>query len=197
MRSTSPNFADWRDLPSIKIWEIAALMQGFDPRALADVAVRDPDDPKSPYGVSPDLSWEIRRLTSAVKAGGLVTAPIGVVAPDNDTEILKTSLVDWLRTQREVDLADELDTSPLVNEPPAATSPFPVPINGTAVSWTPERKLAAQTMLNSEKARGAKAFAANTAAAFGISATRLRQVLRAKPDKKAAKKAASPWDQLS
>lgn len=195
MRSTSPNFADWRDLPSIKIWEIAALMQGFDSRALADVAVRDPDYPTSSNGVAPDLSWEIKRLISEVITGGLKTAPAGAVAPNEKTEIARTSLVPWLRIKGYIDLADALDTSSLANELPAATSP--VPINGTAVSWTPERKLAAQTMLNSERARGAKAFAANTAAAFGVSATRLRQVLRAKPDKKTAKKAASPWDQLS
>ncbi len=193
MSSTSPNFADWRDLPSIKIWEIAALMQGFDPRALADVAVRDPHDPKSPYGVSPDLSWEIRRLTSAVKAGGLVTAPIGVVAPDNDTEILKTSLVDWLRTQREVDLADELGTSSLVNKPPAATSPVPVPINGTAVVWTTKRILDARTMRDNAKTNGVRAYAANTAKHFGVTTARLRDVLSDKSKKNKAKTPVSNW----
>jgi len=110
VNSTLPNFDDWRELPSIAIWEIAALMQGFDPRALHNVAVRDPQDPSNSYGVPPDMSWEIRRLTSAVKTGGLVTAPPGVVAPNKETEILKTSLVLWLRTQGEAHLADELDT---------------------------------------------------------------------------------------
>ena len=100
-------------------------MQGFDPRALADVTVRDPYDPTNPHGVSPDLSWEIRQLTSAVKAGGLVSAPIGAVAPDDETEIQKTSLVVWLKTQGYDDLADELDTSPptIGSGPPGALTP--------------------------------------------------------------------------
>jgi len=191
--STSPNFADWRELPAIKIWEIAALMQGFDPRALADVAVRDPYDPTNQHGVSPDFSWEVRRLTSAVKAGGLVTAPIGVVAPNDETEILKTSLVDWLRTQGKVDLADELDTSSLVNGPPAATSPGPVPINGTAVVWTPERILEARTMRDNAKTNGVRAYAANTAKHFGVTTARLRDVLSDKSKKNKAKTPVSNW----
>lgn len=191
MRSTSPNFADWRELSAIKIWEIAALMQGFDPRAIADVAVRDPDDPTSPYGVSPDLSWEIRRLTSAVKAGGLVTAPVGVVAPNDETEISKNSLVDWLRTQSEFDLADELDTTSQANEPSVATSP--VPINGTDVVWTPERKLEAKNMRDSAKTSGVKAYTANTAKHFGVTTARLRNVLSDKTKKIKTKKPVSQW----
>jgi hypothetical protein len=197
VRSTSPNFADWRELPSIKIWEIAALMQGFDPRALDEVAVRDPEYPTSPNGIPPDLSWEIRRLTSAVKAGGLVTAPIGVFAPDDETEIEKTSLVDWLRTQGYVDLADELDTSSLVNEPPAATSPVAVPINGTAVVWTPERILEARTMRDNAKANGVRAYAANTAKYFDVSTARLREVLSDKTETIEAQKPAFQWPPTS
>jgi len=145
VKSTLPNFANWRDLPAIKIWPIAALMQGFDPRALVDVAVRDLDDPKSPYGVSP-----------GVKAGGL-------------------------------------DTSPLVNEPPAATSPVPVAINGTAVVWTPERILEARTMRDNAKTNGFRAYAANTAKHFGMTTARLRDVLSDKSKKNKAKTPVSNW----
>lgn len=113
MCGTSPNFDDWRQLSSINVWEVAALIHGFDPRAGADVVVQDPDNPKSQNGISPDLSWEIRMLVSAVEAGDLITAPIGVLAPNDKTGIQKTSLVSWLRSRGDSDLADlanELDS---------------------------------------------------------------------------------------
>lgn len=186
MRSTSTNFDYWRRFPSIQIWEVAALVQGFDPRAIADVAVRDPDDPTSTCGVPPDLSSEIKWLISAVNAGGLLTAPVGALAPNDETWLLKTSLVPWLRAQGEVYLADELDTSSQINESTAAAST--VPIIGTNVVWTSERKLAAQAMYARLKAQGVRAYAAQTATAFCVSPARLRDVLSDK-----AKKPSAAW----
>lgn len=191
MSSTSPNFDDWRQLASIKVWEIASLMHGFDPRAGADVTVRDPYDPTSPYGVSPDLSWEIRRLISAVSAGDLATAPTSVVTPNDETGILKSSLVPWLRAQGEVYLADELDTSSQTNGSTAAAST--VPINGTVTVWTRERKLAAQTMYDGLKAQGVRAYSAQTARAFCVSPARLRDVLADRIKKLPAKKPSVAW----
>jgi hypothetical protein len=187
----SPNFDDWRRLSSIKVWEIAALIHGFDPRAAGDVAFPDPGDPTSPHGVPPDLSWEIRRLTSAIRAGGLTTAPTGIAAPNDETEILKTSLVSWLRTQGCVDLADELDTSSPLQGSGGTKST--VPINGTNVVWTAQRKSEAKTMLASEKASGVRAYAANTAKHFGVTPARLRDVLSDKSKKIEAKKQVSQW----
>ena len=149
MRGTSPNYADWRSLSSIKVSEIAALMHGFDPRAGAEVVVRDPNDPKSPNGVSPNLSWEIRTLISAVNAGELITAPAGVAAPNDDTEILRKSLVAWLRLQEGanlIKLAEALDTSSQTIGPchPAVVSP-PSPTLSD-----PERRLKALRELNGD-----------------------------------------------
>ena len=149
MCGSSPNYDDWRSLPSIKVWEIAALMHGFDPRAGADVVVRDPDDPTSPYGVSPDLSWEIRMLISAVDAGELTTAPAGVAAPNDDTGILRKSLVAWLRLQEGAnltELADALDT-------PSQTVSLSLPAVVSPPSPTlsePERRLKALRDLNGD-----------------------------------------------
>ena len=65
---------------------------------------------------------------------------------------------------------------------------------GTGTIWTKERKDAARAMMNEQKGRGIKAFAANTAIAFGVTATRLRKVLNDKPKKAPAKKAKGIWD---
>jgi hypothetical protein len=139
VRSTSPNFDDWRALTSIKIWEIAALMNGFDPRAMTDVAIRDPNSPTSHHGVSPDLNWEIRQLISAVNTSDLITAPAGTAAPNGDTGILKTSLVSWLQKNRFVDLADELNIFPQSNSLTLPETADP----SAQISPSPERRLKA------------------------------------------------------
>lgn len=64
---------------------------------------------------------------------------------------------------------------------------------GTGTTWTVERKEAARAMMNELRGKGIKAFAANTATAFGVSATRLREVLNDKPKKAPAKKAKGIW----
>jgi hypothetical protein len=111
MSGTSPNFEDWRKLTAIEIEDIACLMQGFDPRAIADVVVRDPDDPSSPYGVSPDTSWEVRMLISAVLTHDLTSAPANIAAPTGTTKVVRTSLIPWLRTFGEYGfLADGLSS---------------------------------------------------------------------------------------
>jgi hypothetical protein len=111
MSGTSPNFDDWRKLTAIEIEDIACLMQGFDPRAIADVVVRDPYDPASPYGVSPDTSWEVRMLISAVLTHDLTSAPANIAAPTGTTKVVRTSLIPWLRTFGEYGfLADGLSS---------------------------------------------------------------------------------------
>ena len=65
---------------------------------------------------------------------------------------------------------------------------------GTGTIWTVERKEAARAMMNEQRGKGIKAFAANTAAAFKVTATRLREVLNDKPKKAPAKKAKGIWD---
>jgi hypothetical protein len=96
MSGTSPNFDDWRKFSTIKIWEIAVLMRGFDPRALGNVMVST-GDPNDHIGEEPDFSFEERMLTSAVLAGKL-TAGSGIPRlPNGQTEIIITELIPWLR----------------------------------------------------------------------------------------------------
>ena len=83
MTGISPNYSDWRKLSSIAIWEIACLMQGFDPRAVmaGEVIVRDPSDPTGSTGMEPDTAWEERMLISAVCTQDLLSAPGNCTAP--------------------------------------------------------------------------------------------------------------------
>lgn len=97
MTGITPNFDDWSELTAIEIEDIACLMQGFDPRAIADVVARDPYDPASPYGDSPDTSWEVRMLISAVLTQDLASAPANITAPTGATKVVRTSLIPWLR----------------------------------------------------------------------------------------------------
>ena len=87
-------------------------MQGFDPRAIADVVVRDQDNPTSPYGVSPDTSWEVRILISAVLTQDLMSAPENITNPTRETMVIRTSLISWLRPFGKYDfLADGLSST--------------------------------------------------------------------------------------
>lgn len=93
---------------------------------------------------------------------------------------------------------DEAILPRLQNASPATTHPAPPVVadsapGGTTVVWTTERKEAARAMMNEQRGQGVKAFAANTAAAFGVTPSRLRQVLNGKPKKTPAKKTASDW----
>ena len=80
--------------------------------------------------------------------------------------------------------------SPPVTPTPGAL----VPLGGTSTLWTAERKTAARSRQAELKAQGIKAFAAITAAEYGVSPTRMRAVLKEKPIKKTAIKANGVWD---
>ena len=100
MSGISPNYSDWRKLAAIEVWEVAVLMHGYDPRALADVIVRDPNDPTSPYGMSPDRTWEVRMLITGIKTGELTACNSGNAFPNEHTEITRASLIPWLHKHR-------------------------------------------------------------------------------------------------
>lgn len=144
MSGIKPNFDDWRKLSSIEIWEIACLMQGFDPRALADVGVRDRDYPTSPYCVSPDTSWEEKLLISSVLTHHLSSAPVNITEPTSDTRVSVVSLVPWLRLHGHHDLATELDS------PAHSASPAQMTVTPPIEVSDPERRLTALRVLGGE-----------------------------------------------
>jgi len=121
----------------------------------------------SPYAVGPEFSDEQDILSMAVHTADLVSVPANITRPNENTKITKVSLIPWLRANGYADLANGLDTSSQENcqtlqstVVPSTESASQVPINGTLTKWTPERKDEARRMLDHEKARGLKDYAA-------------------------------------
>jgi hypothetical protein len=115
MSGTAPKFEDWRQFSSIEVWEIAAMIHGFDPRAVGDVVVPDPLDPTNSSGVASDTSWTERALVSGIQVGALASTSENVASPNIHTNISVSSLIPWLRANGYHDLAAELDTQPVLN----------------------------------------------------------------------------------
>lgn len=175
MPSTSANFADWRTLSTLEIWEIAVLMHGVDPRALADVVVRDPHNPTSFHGIPLDTSWEEKMLLSAARVEGQLCELENNIAPDNHTHISVAKLIPWLRMNNHIDLADSLASATSLSKTEAK--------NGTAKRWTAD--LVEQARLHRDQ-HGTAA----TAELYGVTASRIRQVLA---KKKPSQPAANTW----
>ncbi len=124
--STLPNFDYWKRFATLRVWEVATLMNGIDPNVLGDVVDKDGD------GL--DLSIEERMLTSAISVGALVAPHLGTQVPTNQTDIAVTSLGPWLRSHGLADLADALEADP-------ANDNVAPPM--TSAQADPERRLAA------------------------------------------------------
>ena len=115
------------------------------------------------------------------------------------------TLRDWHQTARVMELTYHswIDEYMEATAPPVADTEPPEPqaapvavvaLGGTSIVWTLERKTAARAMKDELRGQGNKSFAANTAAAFGVTATRLRDVLNDKPKKAPAKRPKEVWD---
>lgn len=85
----SPNFDRWRELPSLKLWEVAAMIRGVDPHSMPDVT--------DARGEPVDLSHELRSLTSAVDIGELHPVSPGNALASSQTEVRKVDVIAWLR----------------------------------------------------------------------------------------------------
>ncbi len=137
----------WKKLATIRIWEIAALMRGIEPRAMTDVTDRNGD----PL----DLSLQERMLTSAI-AAGVLPATSSTTPIDGLTEVSTASLLPWLRNHGFTTLAAGLSSS--TRGPTGATR------------WTDEFTAEVKAYRD---AYGTKA----TAEKFGISSARIRAKL--------------------
>lgn len=131
-----------------------------------------------------------KRMLPAVKSGALVL--LDPIDGGPVTGRLCRPYDDWV-TPKAIDewLAGAGFTYLWPVAPTATQAPPVVPVGalgGTATVWTAERKEAARAMMNEQRGQGIKAFAASTAAAFGVTATRLREVLNDKPKKAPEKK---------
>ena len=100
-------------------------MQGIEPIALSSATDR--------CGNALDLNDEQRELTSAVKAGSLIAAPPAPNIVDGDTEVIVTSLIQWLRMNRWEELADELSPTDTLRPSPATEATASMANNQCAV----------------------------------------------------------------
>ena len=103
----APDFEYWRQFATLKVWEIAYLMIGVDPRLAGSYVEPDPEDPTGQGGVAPDISDEERRLTSAIDAGSLKSTGSAVESAAL-REVVVKSLIPWLMNNGHVRLAEEL-----------------------------------------------------------------------------------------
>lgn len=103
MSGTSVNFDDWKLRSDLAIWELAAIILGVDPRALADVIVNNGGDPL-------DLSFQINAMISAV-AHDVLKPVEGQGLPSQTTKVHMPSAIDWLRSTGHKRIARQLSTS--------------------------------------------------------------------------------------
>jgi hypothetical protein len=136
MSSTSPDFDYWRKFSTLKIWEIAVLMRGFDPRALSDVLISS-GDPNDQIGESPDFSDEERMLTSAVRAGKIKFLNEYSQQLDRNSELAVTDLVPWLQGLGTYDILTDGLTVPTSKPKHSGSAPTtnlitPLPVERTS-----------------------------------------------------------------
>jgi hypothetical protein len=105
MASHSINFEHWRRFSTLKIWEVAALIQGLEPRCLDQFVNADGD--------GPDLADDIRALRAATDADQLLASRQTGTSADDDTELRVDSLIPWLRDRGYDELAGNLAPVPL------------------------------------------------------------------------------------
>jgi hypothetical protein len=127
MSGTSPNYDYWRTHPTLKVWFIAAMMQGVDPRALAGVTDGNGD--------ALDLSEDIRLLVSASLVGEITAYPATGQLPNRETEVSTIGLPAWLRGRGYSTVADAL--TPTVQSPAS--------VNGSSTPHATTPQIAAPT----------------------------------------------------
>ena len=133
MTGTRPNFDDWRKLPVVEAWQLAVLMHGFDPRALTDVAVQNPDNPKDSIGVPLDYSFELRQINGAAIAKRIDAGAPPVDLNNPSTHIVASEkLGEWLIEAGYPELAESLGLTDQVDAagsaslaPPPNSVPLP------------------------------------------------------------------------
>lgn len=101
------NFPRLRKFSALHLWEVACLMEGFDPELyLAGIAVVDAD------GSYLDLTNSERMLTSAIRAGVLASLSGNQREVDRKTEIAVSCLDPWLRKNGFENLANRMTVAP-------------------------------------------------------------------------------------
>lgn len=136
MSNTSPNFGYWRQFSTIKIWNLAAMMNDIDPNVMGDVIDKSGD--------ATDLSDDVQRVISASLVGAITAYPIHGQLPTATTEVSVASLDPWLRACGYVDLADALAHTQQSPVSPASVAVVPIAPTTAGCSSTPISRFSAQ-----------------------------------------------------
>jgi hypothetical protein len=123
MSSSTPNFDFWRSVNTLEVWEAAVLMNGFEPSALGDVMVEDPEE--GPRGCGRPLEYDpqVRLILDAAHVNKILRS-------DYDTKnelstksiITMDSFVCWLKETKRSGLARQLRPQ---RKRPRTTTPTP------------------------------------------------------------------------
>lgn len=106
---TKISFTHWKSEPSLKIWHVASMLHGVEPRLLCDVVINEDGESLDISQMVNDLIEEVRNceLTAVVQADQS--------NPSAQTSLTKESVLEWLRSRKYTDLADSLDdTDPVI-----------------------------------------------------------------------------------
>jgi len=152
--TTETDFAYWASFSSLQVWQLAAISEGIDPRAIELGEATDQE------GRPVDLSQSIAMVLSAIAAGEIQVVASHAGPADRRTQVLVKSLGGW--PNRTVALQALGGHKGSDAEPPKHP--------GTVKKWSPERR---EELAAARRELGTK----GAAQQFGITASRVRQLL--------------------
>jgi hypothetical protein len=183
-QSRPVDWSEWRHAHEVKVWQAVALSLGIEPskaRFHRDAWMAGPGR------VIPDEGDEFaRRLRMVCRALLHELEPASMVMGEPARcGVFVAQFAAWVRDVVRWNAPPELLAlaGTKAVEPIQSASAAPL----GPLRWTNERKTEARSMRDKLKADGVRDYAAQTAAHFGVSAKRLREILSAgKPPAKAA-----------
>jgi hypothetical protein len=194
---TRPDWSEWRLIPQVELWQAVALSLDCEPNKLQFDGTRDgaPGLDESVHGetIAREFAKRLRVLLANLTGGHFSRGAFNTESPHRH-QILLAEFAAWVR-----DIAGwnmpvallALVGEAVVPVRPGSSSAVEEPSRGVpALAWTDARKAEARAMRDRLKADGARDYAAQTAAHYGITPKRLREVLS---ESRATAKVASPF----
>ena len=105
---THDPYGYWRGRTKLKVWQLASMMAGIDPRDLPDIMCSSDSD--DVYGEPADFSHEEHIILDAVNRGEIRCKRVMLSQQNSSMELPMSEIVAWLRSsKRHQILADQLD----------------------------------------------------------------------------------------
>lgn len=192
-----PDWSEWRLIPLAELWQAVALSLDCEPNKLQFDDTRDgaPGLNQAVHGESlaAEFAKRLRLLQANLTGGHFSRGAFNTESPHRH-QILLAEFAAWARDIAGWDMPDPLLAlagAAVVPVRPGSSSAVEQPSRGVpALAWTDARKAEARAMRDRLKADGARDYAAQTAAHYGITPKRLREVLS---EGKTPAKVASPF----